>query len=443
MLPAHGRGRLLQWVPRSPSVSSSRPHRLPPIAKKEPSTLAVQAAPPATSVLVTMDPGQDLDDEMFLVLLATLTRRRLVRCVGVVATLAPAAMRAQLARGTLDELGLRDVPVGAGSDGGATGKRDFSDVTYLHPPRSGLDGDHIMHEALASAGDRSVTLIVVASLKDVAGLLRREEALFVRKVKEVVIQGGVKPFESGLLEPDTAHNNEFDHDASAFFYRRCQELKVPLVIVSRFTANACQMPRRIYDDMAATGSPIGIHLQKSQATSIEQLWRRVNATGERREGLPARCDGEWFCNTFCAGKGKERDGSQAIWDLIVGFNVYDPIALVAAVPSLSAQFFDFEEVVVGGVVHRIAGTSKERTGLKTDASLQRMLVDAFLHGVEPQDTDARVERMREELAAEKAERLRLQQRLDELERLGISSAALSAQKAGGQYVLCLPLGAPA
>ena len=121
-----------------------------------------------------------------------------------------------------------------------------------------------MSQVLAAADDRSLTIVVVSSLKDVAGLLRREEALFVRKVKEVVIQGGVKPFDQAepgaLLEPDTAHNNEFDHDASAFFYRRCQELNVPMIVVSRFCAYQCQMPRKIYDDMAATGSPIGKHL---------------------------------------------------------------------------------------------------------------------------------------------------------------------------------------
>ena len=97
---------------------------------------ATPGSPPQTTVLVTMDPGQDLDDEMLIVLLSALQQRGDVQCVGVVATLAPAQMRAQLARGTLDELGMRDVPVGAGSDGGASGNTDFKDLAYLRPPRS-------------------------------------------------------------------------------------------------------------------------------------------------------------------------------------------------------------------------------------------------------------------------------------------------------------------
>lgn len=212
--------------------------------------------PPEATVLVTMDPGQDLDDEMLIVLLSALRRSANVRCVGVVATLAPAIMRAQLARGTLDELGMREVPVAAGTDGGASGRTEFEGLDYLRPPRSahlysaphcctsylylvkapplhrtsilhrcGLDGEQLMSEVLTAADERSLTIVVVSSLKDVAELLKREETLFVRKVKEVVIQGGVNPFDEAqpgaLLEPDTAHNNEFDHEALARVEHGC------------------------------------------------------------------------------------------------------------------------------------------------------------------------------------------------------------------------------
>jgi inosine-uridine nucleoside N-ribohydrolase len=381
---------------------------------------ATPGSPPQATVLVTMDPGQDLDDEMLIVLLSALQRRGNVRCVGVVATLAPAAMRAQLARGTLDELGMRDVPVGAGSDGGASGSTDFEGLAYMRPPRCGLDGEQLMSEVLEAADERSLTIVVVSSLKDVAGLLQREEALFVRKVKEVVIQGGVKPFDEAepgsLLEPDTAHNNEFDHDASAFFYRRCQELNVPLIVVSRFCAYQCQMPRKIYDDMAATGSSIGKHLKDSQATSIEQLWKRANAEGAARTGLPPRCDRTWFCDTFCGGEGKERDGGAPIWDLIVAFNMYDPLALVASVPQLASKYFEFEEVRVGNTTHRVAGVSKEQCGVKAGSGLPEMLLAAFLEGIQP-PAGTELQRLRAELLEERATSARLQQEVDGLRAL--------------------------
>jgi len=210
----------------------------------------------------------------------------------------------------------------------------------------------------------------------------------VRKVQSVVIQGGVKEFTAGqappgsYLEPDSAHNNMFDAKASAFFYRRCQELGVPMVVLSRFTAYAAPVPRSIYDEMAATGSPIGNRLQKAQRKTIEALWVRACAPegSAVRAGLPARCTREWFCNTFCNGLGKDRTGEQSIWDCIQQFNMYDPLALVAAIPKLQ-HVFDPDAFVVNGVTHRVVGTSKERPGITDGETLKRWLYNAFMQGV--------------------------------------------------------------
>ena len=46
--------------------------------------------------VLNMDPGQDLDDEMFMVMMRALIDRGLLKCVGIVTALAPADMRAQL-----------------------------------------------------------------------------------------------------------------------------------------------------------------------------------------------------------------------------------------------------------------------------------------------------------------------------------------------------------
>ena len=52
----------------------------------------------------------------------------------MVAVLQPAKVRAQLARSTLDLLGMHDVPVCAGSDGGGQGGTSTAlEVRSLHP----------------------------------------------------------------------------------------------------------------------------------------------------------------------------------------------------------------------------------------------------------------------------------------------------------------------
>ena len=350
--------------------------------------------------LVTMDPGQDLDDEMLLVLLAALTKRGLLTCRGVVTCLAPAEMRARLAAGTLRSLGLSTVPTAAGTDGGGAGDdasiEQMKRVDYLTRASSivgGLNdraGFSLMRKALQAAPDRGIVLVVVSSLKDAAELLREEEDLFKRKVREVVIQGGVQSFEPGvaadgvMLVPDSAHNNEFDSASSAFIYRRCQELGVPLLVISRYAAYGAPVPRGIYDEMAAGGGRIGKHLQTVQCGSIERLWQRACAPdgSAERAGLPSRCDKAWFVETFCGGDGSEREGSDSIWDCVKTFNMYDPLALVAVVPSLAQRFFNYDEFIVNGTSHRVIGVSKERPGIKAGCGLQEWLCAAFKEGAQ-------------------------------------------------------------
>jgi len=350
--------------------------------------------------LVTMDPGQDLDDEMLLVLLAALTQRGLLACRGVITCLAPADLRAQLAAGTLRSLGLSGVPTAAGTDGGGGGGEaaaveEMKKVRYLvrglssTGAQSGLRaGFALMRSSLLAAEDRSLVLVVVSSLKDAAELIREEGALVKRKVRQVVIQGGVLPFSPGvaaageMLEPDSAHNNAFDAASSRFFYRRCQELGVPLLVLSRFAAYGCQVPRSTYDDLAAAGGQIGRRLQETQRTSIERLWRRACAPADSpsRAGLPVRCDKRWFCDTFLGGDGRDRTEDVSIWDLVRGFNMYDPIALVAAVPALVERFFETDDLVVHGVRHRVVGVSADRSGVRPGSGLQEWLCAAFLEG---------------------------------------------------------------
>ena len=62
--------------------------------------------------------------------------------------------------------------------------------------------------------------------------------------------------------------------------------------------------------------------------------------------------------------------------------MYDPLALVASIPSLE-YLFDFEEFVVDGTVHRVIGTAKDRTGIRKPAVLQEWLAVAFKQGLVP------------------------------------------------------------
>ena len=73
--------------------------------------------------------------------------RRLTPCAreqvdlrGIVATLAPAYERARLIRGTLDMLGMHDVPVGVGSDGEIAPPAPKQQRVAAPPRRRVVDG---------------------------------------------------------------------------------------------------------------------------------------------------------------------------------------------------------------------------------------------------------------------------------------------------------------
>ena len=203
-----------------------------------------------TQLVLISDPGQDLDDEMGFIMCKHLVSDEDVELLGVVTTLSPSFERARLCRGTLDMLGMHAVPVGVGSDGGDTtgqhSAQGFKDLanSYLPPRESEQSaslqpGQRLLYTLWKGAAPKSLTLAVIASLKDAAIFLRDNEKLFVEKTKEVVIMGGVEAPEAGAtLVPDSAHNNQFDRAASEFFHAKCQELGVRLIVVSRWAAYA-------------------------------------------------------------------------------------------------------------------------------------------------------------------------------------------------------------
>ena len=348
---------------------------------------------PPSNLLIISDPGQDLDDELMILLLAALSDAHAVNCLGLVATLGPSEMRASLARGMLDRLGLQHVPVGIGSDGGSTGSTALmKEVAYLSS-RDLEDGQTLMSRVLARAEDHSVSILVVASHRDLMSLMMADEALFVRKVKEVVSMGGVLVNEAEVcpLTPDSAHNNTFDMDASKYMYARCQALGVPLIIASRFVAYTCQLPKTLYDRMARMATPISMHLQGVQQEAIEQLWMRACAPegSGKRAGLPARCDREWFCKTFCGCGAGEIGEGEPIWDRVLGFNMYDPIALLAATPAMQ-HLFTFATFDVGGTSHRVAGLSADSPGIHPQ--VEQLMAKGFIAGLKAEKRQMRASR---------------------------------------------------
>mmetsp|Transcript_1402 Transcript_1402/g.2542 ORF Transcript_1402/g.2542 Transcript_1402/m.2542 type:complete len:645 (-) Transcript_1402:205-2139(-) len=402
-------------------------------------------------IVLISDPGQDLDDEMMFIMACHLNHLDLLNIRGVVANLHPSFARARLARGTFDMLGLPHVPVAIGSDGGdIAGKhssKQFESAAESYILREeeakGLEcGQDLLKrlyqeaedleyvDVLLGSGDNSIptgrkaakgglTMVITSSMKDSAIFVRENPELFASKTREVVVMGGVKPLsldDSTIpslveCEPDTAHNNMFDQEASAYFYSQCQKMNITLTVVSRHSAYAAKVPRTVYDDLALTGSAIGSRLCNSQKSGIDQLWQRASSDDpEVRKGLPPRCDRKWFTETFCGGKDDPSRGSDdSLWDLVTGFMQYDTLALLAAIPSVREMYFDpvvlpplirtETEGGAGGAIgitdpksvlgigkfgkgtRRLIGISAKEHNLKEPALLVRLLKTGYRQGI--------------------------------------------------------------
>lgn len=354
-------------------------------------------------LLIVTDPGKSLDDECTLILAAGLARQGIVKFLGVVAALVPAAKRALLAKGTLKELGFADIPVGVGTDMRADNgdsAHEFCHVSYMASAGEVEPAAQLLEREFARAADKSITLLVIAGMTDVAEYLRGNEDVFKNKVEQVVIMGGVNQADDkvqldagGFMTPDSAANNAFDPAASNFVYRKVQEIGVPMTVLTREAAYAARVSRSIYKQMAATGHPVGMKVDESQNRMADDLWHLVNLPcgDPSRLGMPARFDRQWFCHTYCGGAGAERAANSSIWDLVQTANLYDPMTLLAAIPAFRDQFYSPHVVRVRAVDHLIIGLSKQVNGLKDRQALvdflQRELVAALAQQTQPRVGD--------------------------------------------------------
>ena len=82
--------------------------------------------------------------------------------------------------------------------------------------------------------------------------------------------GGMLPFdqsdEDKFIEPDPkAYNNVASMDSAKYLYDQCQQMGVPLQIVSRFAVVATALERQLFDTMKSLGTEIGDRLRFASA----------------------------------------------------------------------------------------------------------------------------------------------------------------------------------
>jgi inosine-uridine nucleoside N-ribohydrolase len=341
--------------------------------------------------LVFTDIGRDCDDMAALVLGSYLTKDHVLKIEGVVSTLTPAAKRAQLARYTLDTVGLVSVPVGVGSDLPSVAEEDIHLYEFRDLPDQPMQSKRastVLERTLRQAEDGSLNFLIIAAFTDLSNYLKSSgdaRKLFKQKVKRVVIMGGVKITkegeaalnEKGFMVPDTSANYQYDPDAASYAFDFFQTSKVPMTLVSRHAVYEAQLPRETLDALARTGHPIGRWLRDMSQEAFTSLWERANLPVDNtKRSLPARCDRKWFLTTFCEGEPIQE--GESVWRYIKKISVYDPIAMLACAPTYRERFFHPTTVVINDTYHLIIGLSAQQTGIKNAKDLQKFMTNSLI-----------------------------------------------------------------
>lgn len=182
-------------------------------------------------ILIT-DPGPDPDDVKAILTAAVAHRRGEIRLLAVVANgggPVEARNRARLARAVLDEFQCNSVPVAVGSDG-----VDYAPFEYeyahrgFHAVRDSdlLEGEELITSTLQDSAPKSVTVVCISGLTDMASVCRKQRSLVLSRVRRVVVQGGLTPVQEAghdqvPYKPDSSTNNTFDMDAASELYGFC------------------------------------------------------------------------------------------------------------------------------------------------------------------------------------------------------------------------------
>ena len=352
-------------------------------------------------MLLVGDFGKDQDDEKALVMAVAMRRTGLIGNLTILSNLGDSKMRGRLAKGTLNALGAHDVRVASGTDGGRAGEEihdyEFDACSYLAPdseldPRGGCD---VAFEAISGsrAAGHKVTIVCCSSMTDMANLIQDErwEQLAPGTVSHVAVMGGVKKdLSDGQLrmDPESA-NNAFDLASAEVVYSRLQaDDRFDLIVVTRFAATACQLPKKAFD---GSPHPIAQRLTAVARPSLQMLWARTHRTKEERQkmrdGLPMSRDPVWFWKTFLLPTSPTDLGPKDdIWPYVRGFNEYDGLTTVVAAtysyPELFKQFFQPFQCTRNGTL--VIGNSETELGIvnqsKASELLHDLLVTAFDSG---------------------------------------------------------------
>lgn len=340
------------------------------------------------NIVMIGDFGKDLDDENALLYAIGAHSAGEIKLAAVVANLSPALLRARIARGMLEYLGI-DIPVGVGTSCNVEDDTQEyeANIPYLSKNTDFEDGQKLIKNTMEKVPDKSVVLLLNSGLTDAAELMKNNPLLCKRKLSRVAIMGGVvceeeriKLNAKGHMKPDDAANNSFDPKSAEFVYEWLQSQNIPMSVLTRNAAYACKFDIGFYESLVKADNTIGRGIRDRQRPATEHLWKAANAPSgsEARGTLPDRCTRKWFVDAYL--DGIDPGNVENIWDptLKIGTFQYDPLNVASVARP---ELFVPTKITVDKTEHQVIGLSSSESGIANADSLRKDISDNIINAL--------------------------------------------------------------
>jgi len=261
-------------------------------------------------VVVISDLAKDYDDLSAMIVLKEFVRLGLIEIEGYVANLLPARERARFGRGALDTLGLTEVPIAVGEAASTeqhkVGPHEFSTCQFMAPEDAVFDEGQVLLTSIverAAAENRKLSFLLLSSLTDISMFAASHPDDLGGVISEINMQGGYNVADGrtdtvdtngapiGTPVPDmAAANNNFDRPSTERFHAYIHGRKIPSTAYTKVATFATRIENGLFDQLGATGHPVGTHLQSIQRTQDKAFYIMACSDKKFRPFM----DQEWY-----------------------------------------------------------------------------------------------------------------------------------------------------
>lgn len=316
------------------------------------------------NIIMITDPNKDTDDLTALIMLSNLQKDKKVNIAGVVTTHGDdqtTFLRAMYSCGVFNLLNnSTSICAGVGLNlqneimQKSSNKFYFngkSEEVMSYAVKDNICTDSLIYlkDIFSKAKNKSLDLLIVAQLTDIAKFIKFEPKLFIKKIKTITIMGGFNTTKEEYLTPDNSTNNTNDLESAKFVYDFLKAEKLTTHFINRYGVMEMPVGWTYFEKLKATNTLLGKHIYEIQKIAFTNLLVGLLGGESLKRQTP-----EWFFETFTDiptsefetwkerinGNDKENAISQ-VANRIVRFNMYDPLALIVCIDEYK-QYFTVE-----------------------------------------------------------------------------------------------------